>query len=107
MNKLLHLKLTKQYLRKVVSYRKNLVRMNAGKKPTGKMISAMVTIPYAISRIDNFDRMLNYISMQKVQQDIIELIPSNKPTWKAELENLIFEGNILAGKIAKQRELNF
>lgn len=107
MNKLVHLKMTKQFLRKVVNYRRNLQKFGHGKPVTENMVKAMSAIPYNVSHIDSFDRMMGYIGQKQVQQQVIELIPSNKAAWKAELQHLILEGNILEGKYVRQTELEF
>ena len=107
MNKLQHYKMTKLYLRKVMNYRKNLLRLSKGKNATENMIKTIASIDYMLGTIKSFDRMMNYISQKKVQNNIIELIPSNKPGWKVELEHMVFEEQFLQGKVAKQNEINF
>lgn len=108
MNKLIHLKMTKQFLRKVVKYRRDLQRFGHGKKVTTTMVSTMQHVEYLVAGIDSFDRMLEYISRREVQQQVIELIPSNKrAAWVTELEHLVIEGKILAGQLTKQYEIDF
>jgi hypothetical protein len=95
MNKLDHLKTTKQYLRKVVAYRRFLFRMNMGKPISENMKETMKSIDYLLGDIDNFDRMLNWISQRGVQVNIVQLIPSDKTKWKIELQQIIHDGQKL------------
>lgn len=104
MTKLDHLKASRQFLHKVVNYRKSLIRLNHGKHATESMMKTMASIGYLLPQINNFDRMLNWISQKGMQVNILELIPSNKPTWKTELQNLITEGNILQGRVVNQQQ---
>jgi hypothetical protein len=102
MTKLEHLKTCRQFLHKVVNYRKSLIRLNHGKHATENMMKTMASIGYLLPQINNFDRMLNWIAQKGMQVNILELIPSNKTTWKTELHNLIAEGNILQGRVVNQ-----
>jgi len=107
MNKLQHLKKSKQFLRKVLNYRRNLLRRNAGKHASVNMVKTMAEIDYFLPVIVSFDRMANYLSRVTVQQNIRELIPSNKNCWKQELAELVNEGYRLKYKIGKQLELTY
>lgn len=107
MNKLQHLKMSKQFLRKVKNYRKNLIRMNAGKPASANMVKTMAEIDYYLGTIKSFDQMMRYIGRSGIQQNIIELIPTNKTAWITELNHLVFEGNVLQGRFVKQREIAF
>jgi uncharacterized protein YijF (DUF1287 family) len=91
MNKIEHLKKAKQYLRKVVAYRRWLHRMNMGKPVSENMKK----IDYNMGDITSFDRMMNWISQRGVQVNILELIPSDKTKWKTELQQLIHDGQKL------------
>lgn len=95
MTKLDHLKTTKQYLRKVVAYRRWLYRMNVGKPISENMKQTMNHIDYNLGNIRSFDRMMNWISQRTVQVNIIELIPSDKTKWKVELQKIISDGQKL------------
>ncbi len=107
MNKLQHLKITKQFLRKVVNYRRIINARGYSDKMTESMVKSLAAIPYNVANIDSFDRMYRYISRKGVQNEVLELIPKNKTGWKVEFQHLVFEANILAGKTAKQREFDF
>jgi hypothetical protein len=107
MNKLQHLKTCKIYLRKVINYRRNLLRLGYGKPENPEMVKTMTEINYYLGTIDSFDRMMNYIGQQGVRLRIFEIIPKNKNIWRDEYDRLIFQGMILQGKITKQRELVF
>lgn len=107
MEKITHLKMCRQWLRKVVTYRRNLIRLNKGKHCSANMVRTMAEVDYRIKDIDSFDRMMSWIKQKGVQYNLTELVPSNKPTWKVELEHLVFEGNILQGTVARQTELSF
>jgi hypothetical protein len=102
MTKLDHLKACRLFLHKVVNYRKSLIRLNHGKHASESMMTTMASIGYLLPQINNFDRMLNWIAQKGMQVKILELIPSNKTTWKTELQNLITEGNILQGRLVGQ-----
>lgn len=102
MNKLDHLKATRQFLRKVVNYRKALIRLNHGKHTNENMVKTMASIGYLLQEINNFDRMLNWIAQKQVQFNILELIPSNKTKCKLELQRLVAEGNILKNRPVNQ-----
>jgi len=102
MTKLDHLKACRQFLHKVVNYRRTLIRLNAGKHASENMIKTMASIRYLLPLINNFDRMQNWIAKKGVQVNIIELIPSNKIHWKTELQQLIAEGNILQCRAVNQ-----
>lgn len=107
MDKLQHLRTCKIYLRKVTRYRRNLLRLGHGKPENSEMIKTMSEIDYYLGIINSFDRMMNYLSQKAIRLRIFELIPSNKKAWKKEYDDLIYQGNILKGKIIRQRELIF
>jgi hypothetical protein len=108
MNKLQHIKETKTFLRKVVLYRRNLLRMNAGKNINAEMVKTMAEIDYFLGTIKSFDQMMNYIGRLGVQQRIKnEIIPKNKKAWFDELDRLVLQGNILQGKATKQMKLSY
>lgn len=109
MNKLVHLKMTKQFLLKVVRQRKYIEKNVKNKKPlTESMEASMKSIPYWVSNIDSFDRMMAYISRKEIQAQVIELIPpGNRATMVTELEHLVIEGKILTGELTKQYEISF
>ena len=107
MDKLQHLRTCKIYLRKVTRYRRNLLRLGHGKPENSEMIKTMSEIDYYLGTINSFDRMMNYLSQKAIRLRIFELIPSNKKAWEKEYDDLIYQGNILKGKIIKQRELIF
>ena len=107
MNKLQHLKTCKTYLRKVINYRRNLLRLGYGKPENPEMIKTMSEIDYYLGTIDSFDRMMNYISQQSVKLRIFEIIPKNKNIWRDEYDKLVLHGMILQGKITRQKELAF
>lgn len=107
MNKLAHLKKSKQFLRKVVKYRRDLLKNNYGKQATESMVKSMAAIPFHISRIVSFDQMMRYLGRQDVQGNIKELIPSNKKQWHEELDYLVTSGEILQGRRVVQREFSF
>ena len=108
MKKLQHMGKAKTFLRKVVNYRRNLLRMNAGKNNNAEMIKTMAETDYFLGTIKSFDQMMNYIGRIEVQQRIKnEIIPKNKKAWCRELDQLVLEGNILQGKIARQMELSY
>lgn len=100
MNKLEHLKACKQFLRKVVNYRRNLMRLRVGKPATENMVKTIASIGYNVNHpaMDNFDRMHNWIAQKGVQSNIIELIPANKIKWKVELQQLVNTGDFLQGR---------
>lgn len=105
MNKLLHLKTTKTYLRKINNYRRNLLQKNYGKPASDEMVKTMFEIDYYLGRIDNFDRMMNYIGQKGVQARLKEIIPSNKKKWVEELEQLVHQGMVLQGKVIREKQL--
>jgi len=107
MNKLQHLKICKTYLRKVINYRRNLLRLGYGKPENSEMIKTMTEIEYYLGTIDSFDRMMHYINQRGVRLRIFEIIPKNKNAWRDEYDRLVYKGMILQGKITKQRELTF
>jgi len=107
MNKLQHLRISKTFLRKVINYRRNLLRLGYGKPENPEMIKTMAEIDYNLGAIDSFDRMMNYIERKGVRLRIFEIIPKNKNIWRDEYDRLVFKGMILQGKIARQRELTF
>jgi hypothetical protein len=98
MTKLDHLKACRQFLNKVVNYRRTLIKLNAGKHASENMMKTMASIRYLLPQINNFDRMQNWIAQKGMQVNINELIPSNKTHWKTELQQLIAQGNILQGR---------
>jgi len=99
MNKLTHLKTTKQFLRKVVAYRRWLYRMNMGKPVSENMKETMKLIDYNLGDITSFDRMMKWIGQRTVQVNIVELIPSDKTKWKIELQKLITDGQKLQSPV--------
>jgi len=107
MNKLQHLKKSKQFLRKVISYRRNLLRMNKGKNCTVTMVKTMAEIDYYLPGFVSFDNMMNYLGRLSVQNNIYELIPSNKKVWKDELRQLVSEGMALKLQRGKQLEFSY
>ncbi len=108
MNKLEHLKKCKQFLRKVVNQRRWLEKNGKSRKSlTPRMQETMLLIPYHISRIVSFDKMINYIGRKDIQDRITELIPGKKEAWIQELDYLVTSGEILQGRRAIQRELSF
>ena len=108
MNKLEHLKKSKQFLRKVVNSRRWLEKTGNSRKPlTPNMKETMLLIPFHVSRIVSFDQMMRYISRQDIQVRIKELIPGKKEAWHDELDYLITAGEILQGRRAPQRQFSF
>ena len=107
MNKLLHLKTTKTYLRKINNYRRNLLKNNIGKRASDEMVKTMFEIDYKLGRIDNFDQMMGYISQKGVQARLKEVIPANKKKWVDELELLVHQGMVLQGKLERTKQLEF
>lgn len=71
------------------------------------MMKTIASIRYLLPQINNFDRMQNWIAQKGVQINICELIPSNKPHWKQELQQLVNDGNFLQGRpVAKTEKTN-
>lgn len=105
MNKLQHLNTTKRYLRKVVQYRRSLLKFNHGRAATAEMAKTMTEIEYNVGTINDFDRMMRYVSQLGVQKRICNIIPSNKEGWKKELQLLVTSGQTLQGKYVKQLEI--
>lgn len=106
MNTEQHFKITKAFLKKVVNMRKRISKMSTGKPITPSMKKTMDHIEYHFNRHTS-KTLLAYIVKTEKQTAILELIPSNKPAWRAELNHLVFEANALLGKTEKQTEINF
>lgn len=109
MNKLQHLKQTKQFLRKTVRHRRQLLRMGYGRPDSVELAKAIAEVEYQAGNIPSFDRMMNYLDMQKTHDSIGLIIPKNKQKWHDELRRLINQGHALQGKTstAKQAEFSF
>lgn len=95
MNKLQHLKLCKQFLRKVVTYRRTLFRYDRGRKATKTMVATMASIGFLLPTIVSFDQMMNYLGQKCNQYAIKQLIPPNKTAWCEELDYLLARGEYL------------
>lgn len=95
MDKLLFLKTAKQFLRKVITHRRMLQREPGRTSHLGTeyVRTATANIENAVAVIPSFDRMIAYLNRE--EQAIGYLIPSNKPAWKAELTGLVTIGNNL------------
>lgn len=70
------------------------------------MAATMKNTEYQVGKIMSFDRMQSYLSRADVQENILELIPSNKKQWKYEFFELIAgEKRINNKPIPQQLEL--
>lgn len=109
MNKLDHLKAATRLIDKIVSHRRYLHRTQKEGKPlTLNMQKTIVEIEYYKPTLwKSFDRMMCWLGQSRVKRNLEELIPSNKETWKTQLQSLIMEGNFLQGRTAKQTKIEF
>jgi len=104
MNKSEHLKYCKSYLRKIVGYRRNLIRLKKSKLPDNvEMAEILAAIDYQVGTIVSFDKMMSWLSQQRVRSRIFLIIPSNKQIWRDEYERLIFLGQSLENRINKNQ----
>jgi hypothetical protein len=106
MNKQQHFNACKIFLRKVVRYRRNLLRMNKGKPANTNMLKTLSETEYFLGTIKDFDSMAAYISRESARILISEeIIPVNKYRWKREFHQLIIQARVLQEK--KQYEISF
>lgn len=108
MNKLQHLHQCKHFLRKIIKCRRNLLRMRKGRPENAEMVKTLAEVEYNLGAIDSFDRMMNFLGQRGVRERLKnEIIPKNKKTWAKELDLLVYRGDVLQGRIAKQLELTY
>jgi hypothetical protein len=80
----------KNFLRKILTYRKSLIKMNKGKKSTSLMKIFILNMEHSIATINSKERMISYLRKENIQNYILEeIIPSNKVSWKIEFHQLI------------------
>ena len=109
MTKLKHLQACKDWVRKVVNERHRLhITGQEGKPLTHTMQETMLKASHWAAEIKDFDRMMNWLAQEGVRKQMFELIPSNREkAWKEEYKQLMYEGNVMQGRIIKQREIQF
>ena len=108
MTKSQHISLSRQWLRKVVKCRREIiVRKNKGRPDTPEMEKAIRHISYHAENIRDFNTMLQFLQNPK-NIDLLKLIiPTNKGAYWEEHESFVFEGNLILGRATKQMEITF
>ena len=101
-----HLDKQKNFLRKVLTYRKSLARMNRGKAMTEEMKTFINNMENSIAIIQSSQRMLNYLKRPDIQKYLVEeIIPSNKDSWKTEFYQLLSQASSFHNSKNNQQKL--
>lgn len=108
MTKSQHIAFSRKWIQKIVNYRRALIyRKNKGRPDGPEMEKALKHMAYHAANIREFDKMLNLLQKPKNIEKLKLIIPANKPEWWVEHEHLVFEGNLILGKVTKQMEISF
>ena len=108
MNKSDHRKAALTLVEKIANERRRLHRTRQERKPmTLDMVKTLAEIDYFKPKWNDFDNLMNWIGQRRIQKSLENLIPSNKESWKKELQQLVIEGNLLQGRTTKQSKLQF
>ena len=86
MNKLQQLKHAKDFLRKVVNYRKLLQRKGKSSLSSDFVRTETANIDYALPKLVSYDEIQKYI--ERKETVIRYLIPTNKKKWYDELRKI-------------------
>ncbi len=86
MNKLVYFKEGRSLIRRIINYRKNLMRLGVSNIPEGWAVQEMANVMYALEAISSYEKFARYIIRKK--KDLLILIPTNKKAMRAEFEAL-------------------